>query len=100
MINVAYDNSDPKKPKTKIDVDNGDREALNDAISKWKFKDEASMLRFAIAVLREAKDKSVIVTGQNGLPVTFAPAEKLLNTADSEGDDGKRTDKSESESEL
>jgi len=91
MITVTHDDTtDPKKPKTVIDVDNGDREALNDALSKWKFRDEASMLRFVIAVLREANDKSVVVTGVGGKPVTFVPAEQLLNTDDSEATDGQR----------
>lgn len=79
MITVTHDDqTDPKKPKTLIDIDNGDREALNDALGKWRFNGEAAMLRFVIAVLREAHDKSVVVTGDSGKPVTFKPADQLL----------------------
>lgn len=95
MITVQRDNSDPNKPKAKITVDNGDLQALDDVIHKWKFRDETGLLRFALAVMREAKDNAIIVTGEGGKPVTFAPADKLVNTDDnvsSEPDDERRPD--------
>ncbi len=39
-----------------FDIYNGDWEALKKITVKWKFRDESSALRFALAVLTEAED--------------------------------------------
>lgn len=98
MITVQRIDDDPEKPKAQLVIDNGDLAALEDAISKWQFKDEASMLRFMVAILRESNEQHVVyVTGKGGKQIAFAPAEKLLNTdsRDKEATDGTTISKSD-----
>lgn len=55
-----------------IEIYNGDWSALKAATEKWNFKDEATALRFALAVLTEAEDGTLqigdsTVSPQKGL---------------------------------
>lgn len=58
-----------------FDVYNGDLEALRAATEKWGLRDEASALRFALAVLTIAKPGGLIINGDN-----MGPADSLLKS--------------------
>jgi hypothetical protein len=61
-----------------VNIENGDLAALNDIVSRYKFKDEASALRFALAVLYKAAGTDVVV---NGEPIS--PGASLIEEASS-----------------
>lgn len=63
--------------KIVLEIDNGDLEALRQIEKDWKFTDESSVLRFALAVLTKAQDKAVYVD-ENGKKVALSPADSLL----------------------
>ncbi len=69
--------NDSKAGKIILEIDNGDLEALQKIMEEWKFVDEPSVLRFALAVLTKAKDNAVYVT-ENGKKVALSPADSLL----------------------
>jgi hypothetical protein len=59
--------------------DNGDLAALELIKKKWKFKDEESLLRFALAVLVKADGSSSIsVKNESGGEVDLKPSTDLL----------------------
>ncbi len=60
-------------PGQAFDIYNGDWEALKKIAKKWKFKDESSALRFALAVLTEAEDGTLQIGDS-----TISPNEGLL----------------------
>lgn len=71
-----------------ITFDNGDLKALDDIQRKWRFKDKASLLKFAMAILLKSENNKIIIAVENGeTPVT--PAKELLETSDSTNQDGK-----------
>ncbi len=61
-----------------ISINNGDFQAMREAMEKLGFRDEESMLRFMLAVLTRAATRTVIVTDQNGSNITLSPSESLL----------------------
>lgn len=62
----------------KIDIINGDLKALDDIMNKWKFKDKASALRFAIAVLTQSSRDSLGIRNKDGHINLFQPSDELL----------------------
>ncbi len=77
---MAIKKIDESAENLRIEINNGDFNALNEIIKKWKFKDKESALRFAIAILSVTEngtlckeDKS---TGARGL---LQPTEGLTN---------------------
>lgn len=61
-----------------LNFDNGDFEVLNLIKKQWKFKDEESLLRFALAVLLKAESQSVLVKDDAGNEIALKPTEDLL----------------------
>lgn len=59
-------------------VNNGDLEALQDAMKRFGFRDEESVLRFALAVLSKSATRSLTITGIDGVRVTLNPSQDLL----------------------
>ena len=59
-------------------INNGDFQALKKTVERLGFKDEESMLRFALAVLAQSATRSLKVTDTNGKEVTLNPSETLL----------------------
>lgn len=66
-------------PGQSFNIYNGDWEALKEVTKKWHFKDEASALRFALAVLAKAEDGTLQI-GETSI----SPAEGLLKNDRSE----------------
>lgn len=62
-----------------FDVNNGDLKAIMDIKEKWGFKSEADILRYALAVIRQAENKMVYID-QNGTKVGLTPSEELIET--------------------
>lgn len=60
-----------------IDFDNGDLKALNEIQEKWKFKDKASLIKFAMAVLLKAENNKIKIS-VNGTETEVFPKEDLL----------------------
>jgi hypothetical protein len=59
-------------------VNNGDLEALRDAMTRFGFKDEESVLRYALAVLTKSATRSLAIIDQNGVRVNLNPSTDLL----------------------
>ena len=59
-------------------INNGDFQALKKTVERLGFRDEESMLRFALAVLAQSATRSLKVTDTNGKEVTLNPSETLL----------------------
>lgn len=59
-------------------VNNGDLDALRDAMNRFGFKDEESVLRYALAVLTKSATRSLAIIDQNGVRVNLNPAADLL----------------------
>ena len=60
-----------------LELDNGDREALNRILGGFNFKNEESALRFAMVVLLNAKNKTVYVD-EGDKKVALTPNDELL----------------------
>lgn len=71
------DNS-PDASKVTIEFDNGDLEAMETVKTEWRFVDEASLLRFALAVLKRAKNKRVYVDDELGNKAPLSPGVQLI----------------------
>ena len=59
-------------------VNNGDLEALRSAMKRFGFKDEESVLRFALAVLSKSATRSLTITDLAGTRVSLNPSPELL----------------------
>lgn len=63
-----------------LEFNNGDFQALSDTVKRLGFKDEESMLRFALAVLKQSATRSLSVTDTSGKAVSFNPSSTLLKS--------------------
>lgn len=59
-------------------INNGDLEALQDAVRKFGFKNEESVLRYALAVLSKSATRSLSIIDQTGVRVNLNPSSDLL----------------------
>jgi hypothetical protein len=57
---------------------NGDVEVLQDAVKRLGFKDEESLLRYALAVLSKSATRTLTVIGKDGKNLTLNPGDTLL----------------------
>jgi hypothetical protein len=64
-----------------LNFDNGDFEVLNTIKTQWNFKDEESLLRFALAILYKSGEQAVCIKDEAGNEVTLKPSESMLNKA-------------------
>lgn len=60
-----------------FDVNNGDLKAITDIKDKWGFKTETDVLRYALAVIRQAENK-VVYIDKDGTKVGLTPNEDLI----------------------
>ena len=75
---IANGDGKPETEKITVEFDNGDLQAMDTVKSEWRFIDEASLLRFALAVLSRAKNKKVYVEDASGNKFPIAPGQQLL----------------------
>lgn len=59
-------------------INNGDLRALNQIKSKWGFRDNESILRFAIAALTLTEDGYLYAEQKDGTKRILKPADDLL----------------------
>ena len=59
-------------------LDNGDRKGFLDIMQKWGFKDEQSLLKFAMSAMIINHGTSLIVTKENGEYQRVAPMDEHL----------------------
>lgn len=78
---------DPSSTNTllKLDIDNGDLQALKEAIVKFRFIDEQAAFRFALFALLRA-EKNVLYVDQGEKRVTLTPSESILKPKQSDGE--------------
>lgn len=57
---------------------NGDLEALQKAVERLGFKDEVSLLRYALAVISQSATRTLTVIDQDGKSVALNPSGALL----------------------
>lgn len=57
---------------------NGDLEALDNAVKRLGFKDQVSLLRYALAVLSQSATRTLTVIDTTGKSVPLNPSDSLL----------------------
>jgi len=61
-------------------LDNGDRKIFESVKKDWNFKDEESLVRFAIAILSKSSDKKTVAYPDDSGELQVAkPQDSLLN---------------------
>lgn len=68
----------PNSDELNLVFNNGDYQALQDAVRRLGFRNEESMLRFALAVLSRSATRSISITDQNGEKINLNPGDALL----------------------
>jgi hypothetical protein len=68
----------PSKEKLIAEFDDREFMTLQFIRLNWGFKDEASVLQYALGALFKAADKKIEITDENGKKQSLAPAELLL----------------------
>lgn len=77
MAVKIIENSDPSK--IILEIDNGDKEKLEQALEKWNFKDHQSLLRFAVSVLLLTEDHTLWIN-KDGNHKEIQPSDDLINS--------------------
>lgn len=70
--------SDQPEAELPLVFNNGDFATLKDAVARLGFKDEESLLRFALAVLSKSATRTLTVIDQDGKSLPLNPSEALL----------------------
>jgi len=63
-------------------INNGDLVALKTVVQELGFKDEPSVLRFALAVLTRSATRSISIVEKDGKTVSLTPSANLLKPTD------------------
>lgn len=74
----------PSTEELALIINNGDLASLRETMNRLGFKDEASMIRFALAVLAQSAIRSVKITDTDGKELTLNPSASLLRTVEQE----------------
>ncbi|QQR61108.1 hypothetical protein IPH19_01415 [Candidatus Uhrbacteria bacterium] len=61
-----------------LGLNNGYLAALKEAAAAWGFQDEASLLRFAMAIMLKTKDSKKLYIEENGDQISVSPNQNLL----------------------
>lgn len=70
--------STKEKNKLILEIDNGDLLKMEEAILRWKFKNEQAFLRFVVSALLESEDTKIGIIDKGAL-VPIVPADHSLN---------------------
>ena len=68
--------------KAIFEVNNGDLNALKEISDQWGFANPESALRFALAVLKQAKNETVYVEDNSGAKIGLKPSDSLKKSND------------------
>ena len=74
--------SAPSDNELDLAVNNGDLDALRDAMNRFGFRDEESVLRFALALLARSATRSFTIVEKDGNTVSLTPSANLLKPAE------------------
>ena len=72
---IIKTNNDPET--LQVNINNGDLKALNEIKEIWGFKDQESVLRFALAALKITGDGDLFAL-KDGAKRSLKPADELL----------------------
>jgi hypothetical protein len=77
---MAITRINPETPEGELPLlfNNGDLIALKEAVSKLGFKNEESLLRYALAVISKSATRTLTVIDQDGKSVSLNPSDTLL----------------------
>jgi hypothetical protein len=76
---MAITRSDESKENAlQFILSNGDLVALQSAVKRLGFKDEASLLRYVVAVLSQSATRTLTVIDTNGKTIPLNPSDSLL----------------------
>lgn len=79
-IHITAGTGDDGLPTTIVTLSNGDREAFNSAMRRWRFLDGIGMLRFIFAIMSKSINNKVWIIDETGKQVAFEPVASLLQT--------------------
>jgi hypothetical protein len=65
--------------KLTLELDNGDKNALQQILERWNFKDEQSLLRFAMSAMITTSENAITITKKDGELQKIAPVDEFLN---------------------
>lgn len=83
-IQVTEDNSNARDPKKILTINNGDLQALNSALERYRFVNDEALVRYALVALLESEDNRLRVK-KGEETVTLKPNESLIKpVSDSE----------------
>jgi phosphopantothenate synthetase len=68
------------KDKLLLEFDNGDLEKFDQVLKEWNFKDEQSLLRFAVSIMLTT-EKQIIYVNKNEAPAAVVPSAMLLKAS-------------------
>ena len=69
--------AEPTENELDLVVNNGDLRALRAIRERWGFKDEESVLRFALAVLSKTKQQVLYYQNEEGEKVGVEPSDSI-----------------------
>ena len=72
IVKIANPNGEMEDIKLSFSFDNGDFQALKNAIEQYNFKNEEALFRFALFILLQAENNNVFIE-QNGLKKQVSP---------------------------
>jgi len=75
---LSQDDQPGKDTELHLILDNGDYEVFQIIKDKWGFKDEESLVRFALAVLIKAETNSVEIENGQGGKTTLRPTAEII----------------------
>ena len=67
-------------------ITNGDLQALRQIYESWGFKDEESVLRYALAVMTKAENQVLYYVNADGEKIGLQPSDAVKRPAGSGGD--------------
>lgn len=73
------DTSQINNTDLRLKLDNGDYEVFKIIKDKWGFKNEESLLRFALTILLKAENNLVEIQDVNGNKTTLKPSAELTS---------------------
>jgi hypothetical protein len=86
MINVTY-SGQGKDRKAKIDVDNGDLQALTDVLKQYGFVNEQALIRYALVALLRSDDNNLYIKNGDRVAALKINEDLLKPQKPDDGDD-------------
>lgn len=86
MAIIRFTSEPPVEGELPLLFNNGDLLALKTAVEKLGFKDEESLLRYALAVISKSATRTLTVIDQDGKSIALNPSESLLAQNEAKSD--------------